>query len=202
MARSTYILSKCDLSIYRQLLQPFICLHHKNWWFLQIKRWYTFLKYKTSPGSFWEFFSDGLLSDVNLPATGQSLSLRNLIRFENIMSSFFLSLWLITSLLFSETTTRHHVDVDGEYLALDILDTAGKVNIPDPFMSPDYSQLSPCGHTAITNTPIIRTTAKSQCKNELQIFDWNKLPLMRTLNRVPSMSAVKWVNCKWSAFCQ
>ena len=72
-------LSKCDLSIYRQLLQPFICLHHKNWWFLQIKRWYTFLKYKTSPGSFWEFFSDGLLSDVNLPATGQSLSLRNLI---------------------------------------------------------------------------------------------------------------------------
>ena len=116
------------------------------------------------------------------------------------MSSFFLSLWLITSLLFSETTTRHHVDVDGEYLALDILDTAGKVNIPDPFMSPDYSQLSPCGHTAITNTPIIRTTAKSQCKNELQIFDWNKLRLMRTLNRVPSMSAVKWVNCKWSAF--
>ena len=79
MARSTYLLSKCDLSIYRQLLQPFICLHHKNWWFLQIKRWYTFLKYKTSPGSFWEFFSDGLLSDVNLPATGQSLSLRNLI---------------------------------------------------------------------------------------------------------------------------
>ena len=110
------------------------------------------------------------------------------------MSSFFLSLWLITSLLFSETTTRHHVDVDGEYLALDILDTAGKVNTPDPFMSPDYSQLSPCGHTAITNTPIIRTTAKSQCKNELQIFDWNKRPLMPTLNRVPSVSAVKWVN--------
>ena len=103
------------------------------------------------------------------------------------MSSFFLSLWLITSLLFSETTTRHHVDVDGEYLALDILDTAGKVNIPDPFMSPDYSQLSPCGHTAITNTPIIRTTAKSQCKNELQIFDWNKRPLMRTLNRLLSV---------------
>ena len=51
----------------------------KIWWFLQIKRWYTFLKCKTSPGSFWEFFSDGLLSDVNLPATGQSLSLRNLI---------------------------------------------------------------------------------------------------------------------------
>ena len=110
------------------------------------------------------------------------------------MSSFFLSLWLITSLLFSETTTRHHVDVDGEYLALDILDTAGKVNTPDPFMSPDYSQLSPCGHTAITNTPIIRTTAKSQCKNESQIFDWNKRPLMPTLNRVPSVSAVKWVN--------
>ena len=41
---------------------------------LQIKRWYTFLKYKTVPGSFWEFFSD-----VNLPTTGQSLSLRNLI---------------------------------------------------------------------------------------------------------------------------
>ena len=31
--------------------------------------------------------------------------------------------------IFTETTTRHHLDVDGEYLALDILDTAGKVNI-------------------------------------------------------------------------
>ena len=87
------------------------------------------------------------------------------------MFLFFLSLRLITSLLFSETTTRHHVDVDGEYLALDILDTAGKVNIPDPFISPDYSQLSPCEHTAITETPVIRTAAKSQCKNKLQIFN-------------------------------
>lgn len=32
--------------------------------------------------------------------------------------------------LFTETTNRHHIDVDGEYVALDILDTAGKVNLP------------------------------------------------------------------------
>ena len=31
--------------------------------------------------------------------------------------------------ILTETTTRHHIDVDGEYVALDILDTAGKVNI-------------------------------------------------------------------------
>lgn len=30
--------------------------------------------------------------------------------------------------LSTETTNRHHIDVDGEYVALDILDTAGKVN--------------------------------------------------------------------------
>ena len=28
----------------------------------------------------------------------------------------------------------------------------------------DYSQLSPCGHPAITDTPVIRTAAKSQAK--------------------------------------
>jgi len=31
--------------------------------------------------------------------------------------------------LSTETTNRHHIDVDGEYVALDILDTAGKVNM-------------------------------------------------------------------------
>ena len=30
--------------------------------------------------------------------------------------------------------------------------------------SPFWSQLSPCGHPAITYTPVIRTTAKSQEK--------------------------------------
>ena len=41
-------------------------------------------------------------------------------------------------------------------------------------MYPNYSQLSPCGHPAITNTPV-------PGKNKLQTFDWNKLSLLRTL---------------------
>ena len=44
-----------------------------------------------------------------------------------------------------------------------------------------YSQLSPCGHLAITDTLIIRTATKIPCKNKLQTFDWNKFPLLRTL---------------------
>ena len=42
-----------------------------------------------------------------------------------------------------------------------------------------YSQLSPCGHLAITDTPIIRTAAESLAKN-YRHFDWNKLPTLRT----------------------
>ena len=34
-----------------------------------------------------------------------------------------------------------------------------------------YSQLSTYGHYAMTDTPIIRTAAKSQAKNKLQTFD-------------------------------
>ena len=41
-----------------------------------------------------------------------------------------------------------------------------------------YSQLSPCGHLAIADTPLIRTAANPRLK--LQTFDWNKLPLLRT----------------------
>ena len=44
-----------------------------------------------------------------------------------------------------------------------------------------YSQLSPCGHLAITDTLIIRTAAKSPAKNKLQTFNWHKFPLLRTL---------------------
>ena len=42
----------------------------------------------------------------------------------------------------------------------------------------NYSQLAPCGHRAITETPIIRTAANSPAKKEM--FDWNKLPQLRT----------------------
>ena len=54
--------------------------------------------------------------------------------------------------------------------------------------SPFYSQLSPWGHPAITDTPVIRTTAKSQGKinYNIQTFDWNKLSLLRTLARTLS----------------
>ena len=49
-----------------------------------------------------------------------------------------------------------------------------------------YSQLSPCGHLAITNTPIKRTAAKSQEKpNYRRLTEINSsyygLSLMRTL---------------------
>ena len=43
------------------------------------------------------------------------------------------------------------------------------------------SQLPPCGHLTITDTPIIWTIAKSPEKNKLQAFDWNKCPPLRTL---------------------
>ena len=44
------------------------------------------------------------------------------------------------------------------------------------------SQLSPYGHPTITDTPIIRTEAKSQTKIDNRCFtEINKLPLLRTL---------------------
>ena len=55
---------------------------------------------------------------------------------------------------------------------------------------PGYSQLSPCGHPAITDTPIIRTAAKSPAKiNYRRLTKINSryygLSLMRTLTRGP-----------------
>ena len=53
-----------------------------------------------------------------------------------------------------------------------------------------YSQLSTCGHLAITDTPIIRTAAKSPAKinyrrlNEIN-FRYYGLSLLRTLTRGP-----------------
>ena len=44
-----------------------------------------------------------------------------------------------------------------------------------------YSQLSPYWHPFITNTPIIWTAVKSYEKYILKMFDWNKLPQLRTL---------------------
>ena len=53
-----------------------------------------------------------------------------------------------------------------------------------------YSQLLPCGHPAITDTPIIRTVAKSQPKiNYRRLTEINcryyGLSLMRTLTQGP-----------------
>ena len=42
-----------------------------------------------------------------------------------------------------------------------------------------YSQLLPCGHLAIMDTPIIPTAAESLAKN-YRHFDWNKLQTLRT----------------------
>ena len=53
-----------------------------------------------------------------------------------------------------------------------------------------YSQLSPCGHPAITDTPIIRTAAKSPAKTNYRCLTeinsrYYELSLMRTLTRGP-----------------
>ena len=53
-----------------------------------------------------------------------------------------------------------------------------------------YSQLSPCGHLAITDTPIIQTAAKSPAKIEyIRLTETNSryygLLLLRTLTRGP-----------------
>ena len=48
-----------------------------------------------------------------------------------------------------------------------------------------YSQLPPCGHLAITDTSLLRTPRyygqQQNPRRKLQTFDWNKLPLLRTL---------------------
>ena len=54
----------------------------------------------------------------------------------------------------------------------------------------NYSQLSPCGHPAIMNTPIKQTAAKSPAKtNYRRMTEINSryygLSLMRTLTRGP-----------------
>ena len=53
-----------------------------------------------------------------------------------------------------------------------------------------YSQLSPCGHLAITDTPIIRTVAKSPANINYtrlteRIFHYDRLSLLTTLTRGP-----------------
>ena len=44
-----------------------------------------------------------------------------------------------------------------------------------------YSQLSPCGHLAITDTPIKRTAAKSPAETNYRRLTEKQLPLLRTL---------------------
>ena len=68
----------------------------------------------------------------------------------------------------------------------------------------NYSQLSPCDHPAITDTPIIRTAAKSQEKVNYRhlltdiSFRYYGLTLMTTLTRGPySVCAIKGVDCSF-----
>ena len=51
----------------------------------------------------------------------------------------------------------------------------------DFFLGVCSVKLLPCRHPGITDPPIIQTVAKSQAKNKLQMFDWNKTLLWRTL---------------------
>ena len=47
-------------------------------------------------------------------------------------------------------------------------------------------------NSRLANTPIIRTAAKLPGKNELQTFDLNKLPLLRTLaNEDPNLRSLQ-----------
>ena len=68
----------------------------------------------------------------------------------------------------------------------------------------NYSQLSPCDHPAITDTPIIWTAAKSQEKVYYRHlltdinFRYYGLTLMTTLTRGPdSVCAIKGVDCSF-----
>ena len=70
-----------------------------------------------------------------------------------------------------------------------------------------YSQLSPCGHPAITDTPIKRTVAKSPAKKKITDV-WLKknsryygLSLMRKRVEAPTytVSAIKGVECNSEA---
>ena len=47
---------------------------------------------------------------------------------------------------------------------LTVDDVSEEINQKPLIIGFPYSQLSPCGHPAITDTPIIRTEAKSQAK--------------------------------------
>ena len=63
-----------------------------------------------------------------------------------------------------------------------------------------YSQLSPCGHLAIMDTPITRIAAKYQAKiNYRRSTEINSHyyghSLMRTLTRGPTVSSIKGVDC-------
>ena len=49
-------------------------------------------------------------------------------------------------------------------LDLTVDDVSEEINQKPLIIGFPYSQLSPCGHLAITDTPIIRTEAKSQAK--------------------------------------
>ena len=62
-----------------------------------------------------------------------------------------------------------------------------------------YSEISPCGHPAITDTPIIQTAAKSpaktnyRCLTEINSRHYGH-SLMRKQLEVPTVSAIKGVD--------
>ena len=65
-----------------------------------------------------------------------------------------------------------------------------------------YIQLSPCGHPAITDTPIIRTADKFRSKiNYRHLTEINSryygLQLQKTLTQGPTVSAIKGVDCTY-----
>ena len=75
------------------------------------------------------------------------------------------------------------------------------INLHVPIYRSDYGVLSPCGHLAMTDTPIIRTAAKSPTKIEYRRLTkinsrYYRLLLLRTLTRgVPRVSAIRGVKC-------
>ena len=79
----------------------------------------------------------------------------------------------------------------------------GKRDNCETWENSEYSQLSPCRHLAITDTPIIRMVAKSQAKTNYRcLIEINSgyygLSLIRTLTEVPYSVRYKG-SCLYSA---
>ena len=102
----------------------------------------------------------------------------------NVLTSSFITFSNFVAILALRRTEGCHSNFVFSFVKLSVNAEIVRAKIKD------YSQLSPCGHPSITETPIIRTTAKSQAKiNYRRLTEVNSryygLSVMRTLTRGP-----------------